>query len=178
MKWINAMIVAGALALGANPVRADEPWRPAQVWLINDWEETDNVDSYMSVLNISGTEARVSCHVYRETGVRAERASQTKTYAPGASRSAEGGSIPCAFSYAEARTGWAVVASATPVIVRAERCARGPSATCTPLEARPLDCRTPAGLEAACRHAPATLIELPPELREHLRDGITPRPRG
>ena len=177
MKWIG-MFFAGAFWVAAGPAFADEPWRPAQVWLVYEWEEEDAVDSHVLVLNVSGAEARVSCHVYAETGARAERASQTKTYAAGASRSNEGGSVPCGFTFAGARRGWAVISSPTPIIVRAERCQRGAGAGCAPLEVRPLDCRTPAGLEAACRHAPPTLLELSPEMRERLLDpGVLPRPR-
>jgi hypothetical protein len=174
MKWIGS-VLAGAITLIAGSALADEPWRPAQVWLVYEWEADRTVTSQVSVLNISAGEARVSCHVYTESGVRHELASQTKTYAAGASRSNEGGALPCGFSFAGARRGWAVLSSPTPVIVRAERCQGG---VCAPLEVRPLDCSAPAALESACRHAPPTLLLLPDGVRERLRDpGLVPRPR-
>jgi hypothetical protein len=169
MICLTGICLTGAAA-------ADEPISPAQVWLVPTWAHNDRTQANVSILNVAAASATVTCHVYTDVGVRADRASQTKTYGAGASRSNEGGSVPCAFSYAGAARGWAVVSSPTPVIVRAQTCTTAVASVCTPIEARPVDCRTPAGLEAVCRHAPPLALLLPPDAEDRLRDRPIGRP--
>jgi hypothetical protein len=174
---VATILIALCLAQGlAQGAAAEEPVAPAQMWLVPNWQSDERGRSEVFILNASGAEASVTCHVYTERGVRVERASQTKTYAAGASRSNEGGSLPCALTFAGATRGWAVVVSVTPIIVRAQTCGMGVNAPCTPLEARPVDCRAPAGLEAVCRHAPPLAFILPPDALEDLRERPRPRP--
>jgi len=176
IRWRIALASGLALLCASQTAAAEEPIRSAQVWLIPAWEQTDRTRSYVSILNVTEVTASVTCHVYAETGAFAERASQTKTYAVGASRSNEGGSVPCAFAFAGATHGWAAVVSPTPILVSAQNCTTAVVPVCTPMQARPVDCNAPGGMEAVCRHAPRTLLVLPRDVRDHLRDSPVPRP--
>lgn len=140
-----------------GPAAAESP--ASSVWLVPSfiYEAGGSAPrrSEVAILNLSGDAAEVACHVYRETGERAERASQVKTFAPGASRSNEGGSLPCAFAFAESIRGWAVIVSSEPVLVAAHVCEGQFCPDRTPMAVVSIDCSEPAGLAIACRHAPA-----------------------
>jgi hypothetical protein len=122
----------------------------------------------VAILNLSAEPAKVACYVYTEGGEFADSASQVKTYAAGASRSNEGGALPCAFSLAESLRGWAVIVASRPVVARGFVCEDVFCATQTPMPMLRLDCPDP-NFAAACRHAPAFLRADAPGVVEPLR---------
>jgi hypothetical protein len=165
---MRAAIICAFWAAAAAPARAEEV-EASTLWLVPSfiYEPGGSAPrrAEVEILNLSGETATVACYVYKETGELAERASQTKTYPSGASRSNEGGSLPCAFAFAESLRGWAVIVASQPVVARGFVCEGPFCPDRSPMPVVKLDCADPAPFAVACSRAAAAEPELKPEDR-------------